>query len=151
MKKSVYLLTLLMFVSVMALGQANQVVGIWLTAEGDSQVEITRKSDNKYYGKLVWLKDPLNEQGKIKVDDKNPDKAMHNRPLKGLELLKGFTYNNDEKEWAGGTIYDPQNGKTYDCYMWLDGNNSLKIKGFVLGMRFLGRETTWTRERAVRQ
>lgn len=151
MKKSVYLLALLMFMSVMALGQANQVVGIWLTAEGDSQVEITRKSDNKYYGKLVWLKDPLNEQGKIKVDDKNPDKAMHNRPLKGLELLKGFTYNNDEKEWAGGTIYDPQNGKTYDCYMWLDGNNSLKIKGFVLGMRFLGRETTWTRERAVRQ
>lgn len=151
MKKSMYLLAVLMFMSVMALGQANQVVGIWLTAEGDSQVEITRKSDNKYYGKLVWLKDPLNEQGRIKVDDKNPDKAMQNRPLKGLELLKGFTYNNDEKEWAGGTIYDPQNGKTYDCYMWLDGNNSLKIKGFVLGMRFLGRETTWTRERAVRQ
>ena len=139
MKKSIYSLAVLMFLSVMVLGQANQVVGIWLTSEGDSQVEITRKSDNKYYGRLVWLKDPLNEEGRTKIDDKNPDKAMQNRPLKGLELLKGFTYNNDNKEWAGGTIYDPQNGKTYDCYMWLDGNNSLKIKGFVLGMRFLVR------------
>jgi uncharacterized protein (DUF2147 family) len=39
-------------------------------------------------------------------------------------------------------------GKTYDCYMWFEGNDfeNLKIKGFVMGMRFLGRETNWKRE-----
>ncbi len=151
MKRTGLMVAAMVLLSVMAFGQANQVVGFWLTAEGDSQVEILRKSDNKYYGRIAWLNEPLNDQGRQKVDDKNPDKARHNVPIMGLELLKGFTYNESKKEWANGTIYDPNNGKTYDCYMWLDGNNTLKIKGFVLGMRFLGRETTWTRERAKRE
>ncbi len=149
--KSAALFATIMLFTLFASGQANQVVGFWLTAEGDSQVEIFRKADNKYYGRVVWLKDPLNEQGRPKVDDQNPERALQNRPIIGLELLKGFSYNASKSEWAGGTIYDPNNGRTYDCYMWLDGNNTLKIKGFVLGMRFLGRETTWTRERAKRE
>jgi uncharacterized protein (DUF2147 family) len=151
MKRTGFMVAAFLLLATMAFGQANQVVGFWLTAEGDSQVEITRKSDNNYYGRIVWLKDPLNDNGRPKVDDKNPDKSKHNTPILGLELLKGFAYNSSKKEWANGTIYDPNNGKTYDCYMWLDGNNTLKIKGFVLGMRFLGRETTWTRERAKRE
>ena len=150
MKKIIFSLATCLLLSVMTFGQANQVVGYWLTAEGDSQVEITSKSDNKYYGHIVWLKDPLNDSGRPKVDDENPDKAQHNTPIIGLELLKGFSYDQSDKEWANGTIYDPKNGKTYDCYMWMDGSNTLKIKGFVLGMRFLGRETTWTRDRTKR-
>lgn len=150
MKKKGFLLASVMMLSAMAMGQAGQVVGFWLTGDKDSQVEILRKTDNKYYGRIVWLDEPLNDQGKPKVDDENPDKAKHTTPIIGLEILKGFSYNDSKKEWAGGTIYDPQNGKTYDCYMWFDGNNTLKIKGYVLGMRFLGRETTWTREAGKR-
>ena len=144
-------MTAIMLFTLFAYGQANQVAGFWLTADGDSQVEIFRKADNKYYGRIVWLDEPLNEQGRPKVDDQNPERALQNRPIMGLELLRGFSYNASKNEWANGTIYDPNNGRTYDCYMWLDGNNTLKIKGFVLGMRFLGRETTWTRERTKRE
>lgn len=151
MKQSGLVFAILMVLSVMALGQANQVVGFWLTDDSETQIEIFRKADNKYYGRIVWLKEPLNDQGRPKVDDKNPNKALHNRPVMGLELLKGFSYNDGKKEWSAGTIYDPKGGKTYDCYMWLDGASQLKIKGFVLGMRFLGRETTWTRDRAKRE
>jgi uncharacterized protein (DUF2147 family) len=151
MKKKSMLFVAFLLLSAMSFGQAGRITGIWLTVDGDSQIEILRKADNKYYGRIVWLDEPLNDDGKPKVDDKNPDKAMHNRPLIGLEILKGFTYNADKQEWAGGTIYDPENGKTYDSFMRLDGNNTLKLKGFVLGMRFLGRETTWTREAAKRE
>jgi uncharacterized protein (DUF2147 family) len=43
-------------------------------------------------------------------------------------------------------------GKTYDCYMWFeDDPDILFIKGYVLGMKFLGRQTIWTRELAVRE
>lgn len=150
MKKPMMMFAALMVLATIAFGQANRVVGFWLTADGDSQVEIIRKSDNKFYGRVVWLDEPLNERGRPKVDDKNPDKSKHNTPIIGLEILKGFSYNDSKREWANGTIYDPKNGRTYDCYMWLEDNNTLKIKGFVLGMRFLGRETTWTRERAKR-
>jgi uncharacterized protein (DUF2147 family) len=131
--------------------QADGITGFWLTQDGDSQVEIYRIPGNKFSGKIVWLKEPLNDEGKPKVDDKNPDTSLRNRRTLGLELLNDFTYNSAEKEWEKGTIYDPKSGKTYDCYMWLDGNNTLKLKGFVMGMRFLGREATWTRERELRR
>ncbi len=47
----------------------------------------------------------------------------------------------------GGSIYDPKNGKTYDCYAWFeDGDfNNLYIKGYVAGIKALGRKTIWTK------
>lgn len=131
--------------------QAGSLLGHWLNEEKDAQIEIYRVPGNKFNGRIVWLDEPLNDQGKPKVDDKNPDRALRDRPTLGLEILKDFTYNADKQEWEKGTIYDPQNGRTYDAFMKLDGNNVLKLKGFVLGMRFLGRETTWTRDKGLRE
>ncbi len=151
MKKAVILLCFVFSPVTGIFAQAGSVVGFWLTQDGDSQVEIHRTPGNKFNGRIVWLEEPLNEHGRPKVDDKNPDRALRNRRTLGLEILKDFTYNSSKKEWEGGTIYDPKSGRTYDCYMWLDGNNTLKLKGFVLGMRFLGREATWTRDTGPRE
>lgn len=152
MKKHVTLFAALMLCSAFVFAQAGRVVGYWLTAEETSQVEIFRKAeDGKYYGRLVWLDEPLDEDGKPKVDDQNPDRSKQNQPLLGLELLKGFSYDASKNEWSGGTIYDPENGRTYTAFFRLDGNNTLRLKGYVMGMRFLGRETTWTREATKRE
>ena len=141
-----------MFIAATGLyAQAGSAVGHWLTEDGESQVEIYRITGNKFNGRIVWLEEPLNDEGKPKVDDKNPDRALRDRPTMGLEILKDFTFNSSKQEWEKGTIYDPKSGRTYDCYMWLDGNNTLKLKGFVLGMRFLGREATWTRDQGLRE
>ncbi len=40
---------------------------------------------------------------------------------------------------------DPKSGKTYDCYGWLENDDLLKLKGFVAGMRWLGRSSEWYR------
>ena len=127
--------------------QASKITGTWLTEEGTSQVEIFKGSDGQYHGKIIWLDEP-NENGKPKKDKENPNKNLRNRPLLGLNLVKGFSYNRGKKQWTGGTIYDPDNGKTYDCYAWFeDGNyNTLYLKGYVLGMKWLGRSTTWKRD-----
>ena len=143
MKKISIVIGLIFLFSIQLSAQTDKVVGFWLTDEGESQVEIFKKSNGKYYGKIVWLEEP-NENGKPKVDDDNPVVSLQNRPILGLELLKGFS---EDKEWENGTIYDPDSGKTYDCYMWFEGSNNLKIKGYVMGMRFIGRKTTWTRDR----
>jgi len=129
----------------------ERVKGYWLTEKGTSQIWIYLAKNGKYYGKIVWLEEP-NENGAPKKDKENPDEELKSRPLMDLLLLKGFSYDSGDKEWVDGTIYDPESGKTYDCYMWFeDGDfNKLKIKGFVMGMRFMGRETTWTREPAKR-
>jgi len=146
MKKLILFLALMITGSSFLFSQADKILGFWLTEKRTSQVEIYKAADGKYFGRISWLEE-LNEDGKPKMDKENPDEALKSRPILGLNLLKEFVYNVKSKEWVDGSIYDPDNGKTYDCYMWFeDDSNVLKIKGFVMGMRFLGRSTTWKRE-----
>jgi len=146
MKKLFFFFAFLFLASAYLSAQADKVVGFYLTAKGTSQVEIYKGTDGKYYGKISWLEE-LTEDGKPKVDDENPDPALQKRPILGLPLMQGFEYNKDEKQWENGTIYDPDNGKTYDCYMWFDEDDSvLQMRGYVMGMKFLGRTTQWKRE-----
>ncbi|MFT6809134.1 MAG: hypothetical protein ACJA01_002366 [Saprospiraceae bacterium] len=46
--------------------------------------------------------------------------------------------------WSGGKVLDPKNGKTYKCKIELDGNNELKMRGYV-GIPALGRTQVWER------
>lgn len=123
--------------------KSTDVKGIWLNQDEDAKIEIY-ENGGKYFGKIVWLKTPIDpETNKPKVDKHNPDPALRNRPTLGLEILKGFTFDGKE-EWKDGTIYDPKSGKTYSCYMRLENKNKLKIRGFI-GVSMLGRTTYWTR------
>jgi uncharacterized protein (DUF2147 family) len=125
---------------------ANKVVGVWLTQDGDSKVEIKKDASGKYNGTIIWLKEPLKD-GKPKVDDKNPDKKMHTRKIEGLRILEGFEFDSKKNEWINGTIYDPKEGKTYKCFMWFkEDPNKLSVKGFI-GFSFIGREVVWTRDK----
>ncbi|NOY36696.1 MAG: DUF2147 domain-containing protein [Chlorobi bacterium] len=134
---------LLLGMQVWAQGVADKVVGKWYTDDKETIIEIY-KQGNKYHGKIVWLKEPY-ENGKPKVDDDNPDPKLQNRPIMGLTLLQNFVYDRDKQQWNNGIIYDPKSGKTYDCYMWMESPNALNIKGYVLGMKFIGRKTIWTK------
>ncbi len=151
MKQMLIIISLFLFATLQANAQSDKVVGFWITEKKTSQVEIYKTPSGEYQGKLVWLDEPLDEAGRPKKDKENPSQSLRNRPLKGIVLLKDFSYDASSKEWTGGTIYDPESGKTYDAFMWLDGDNNLNIKGFVMGMRFMGRSTAWTRDRQLRQ
>lgn len=145
MKQIISTLFLVMLGSALVAQDANRVVGVWLTQDGDSKITIKRDAKGKFNGEITWLKEPLNEQGKTKVDDENPDKNLRNRPILGLKLLEGFEYNQKEKRWEDGTIYDPQSGKTYKCLMWFERDpNKLSVKGYI-GFSLIGREVVWTR------
>jgi len=124
---------------------AKDVLGKWLNEDKDAHIEIFMKGD-KFFGKLVWIKDPIDsETGKPKLDKHNPDPELQKRPSLGLELLTNFVF--DDDEWEDGEIYDPKTGKTYSCYMEFpdeDNLNRLKIRGYV-GVSLLGKTTYWTR------
>lgn len=160
MKKSLLALVLLTSVALVFAGifqsKPDDIVGFYLTYDdetGDekSQVQIFKGTDGKYYGNIVWLKEPL-KNGKPKVDDQNPDPKMHTRPIIGLQILKGFSFDKDENEWSGGTIYNPTGGKTYNSYMKFDGPKTLKLRGYIgAAWMGLGKTANWTREAAKRK
>jgi uncharacterized protein (DUF2147 family) len=123
--------------------KSEDILGQWYSENNESLIEIYQKN-NKFYGKLIWLKEP-NRNGKPKMDDKNPDTKLQSRPLLDLVILKDFTFNGSD-EWEDGKIYDPKSGKTYDCFMKLDNKNKLKIRGYI-GISLIGRTSYWTRKK----
>lgn len=121
--------------------QADQILGEWLTSNGRSKVQIY-KSNDKYFGKIIWLKEPT-ENGKPKLDKNNPDPKKKSQPIVGLNLLRGFLYDEDNV-WEDGKIYDPENGKDYSCKITLVNKNTLEVRGFI-GFSLIGRTVIWTR------
>lgn len=122
--------------------KADDIIGIWLTAGKEPAKIQIYKSGEKFYGKIIWLKNPV-DNGKPKVDGNNPDKSKRSNPVMGLVLLSGFKFDGDD-EWNGGDIYDPESGKTYGSYLYLKDNNTLKVRGYI-GISLFGRTETWTR------
>lgn len=122
--------------------KADDVLGFWLTDEGKARIEIY-KEEGKYNGKIVWLKEPNNPNGSPKLDKENPDEKLQKRPIIGLNLIKGFTF--DDGVWEDGEIYDPESGKTYACRMKLKGDK-LEVRGYI-GMAMFGRTVVWSKVR----
>ncbi|MCX6284276.1 MAG: DUF2147 domain-containing protein [Bacteroidetes bacterium] len=121
----------------------DDIVGTWLNQEATGKITIYKEGD-KYFGKLVWLRTPLDSiTGQPRTDKENPDATLKSTPLIGLVNLKNFTFDG-KAEWSGGTIYDPKNGKTYKCYIQFESANKLKIRGYI-GVSLLGRNTFWTK------
>lgn len=123
--------------------QADRLIGVWEPSNGRARVKV-EKIGAKYYGKIVWLKEPIDPVTKQpKTDKNNPDPNLQNIPLKGFRMLKDFVYDGKE-EWNEGTIYDPLNGSTYSSTIKMTDINSLEIRGYI-GVSALGRTDIWKR------
>lgn len=118
---------------------AEEVNGVWLVESGNARVEVYDCDDNKC-GKIVWLKEPNDENGVPKLDVNNEDEALRSRPIMGLVMLEGMVADGPTR-WEDGTIYNGEDGKTYNSKMELSDGNLL-VSGCVL---FFCRDQTWTR------
>lgn len=147
MKKFLFISVAVLFVPLFLYSQSSKIEGTWYNDEKTSTIDIKKDASGKYHGAISWLETP-NENGKPKLDKENPDANLAKKPLLGLVIVKNFKYDSGEKQYTGGKIYDPNNGKTYDCYAWFEDGNfkNLYIKGYVAGIKALGRKTIWTRK-----
>jgi len=127
--------------------KADDVVGIWFNEEKTAKIQIFSE-DNKYFGRIVWMKTPLDEEtGKPKLDKENPDESLRSRPRMNMIIMKNFVFDKDD-EWESGSIYDPDSGKTYKCYMKFESQekNQLNIRGYIgRAWMGLGRTSYWTK------
>jgi uncharacterized protein (DUF2147 family) len=137
--KRLFLLTFgMLFMAVS--GNAN-VTGTWLTKGDKSHVSI-EKCGAKLCGKIIWLKEPNTAAGAPKSDLNNTDENQRNRPILGLPLLKGFEATDDPNYWINGKIYNPEDGKIYNCEMTLQADGQLKVRGYV-GVPLFGESQYW--------
>lgn len=120
---------------------AQDVVGKWKLEDGSAIVEVYQEGD-VFNGKIVWLKNPTEADGSPAVDSNNPDAKLRSRPLIGLNMLSGLKQKGGE--YSGGSIYDPGNGKTYNCSMKVEGD-TLKVRGSLDKRGLLGRTMDWFR------
>ena len=137
--KTLFLISLFTFLNFIAFAQNTGITGNWQSEEKTGVVEIGLGSDSSYYGKLIEV------TSQKTFDDKNPNENLRKAPLKGLVIMKGF-HADGKTVLSGGSIYDPKNGKTYNCKITLKDENTLLIRGFIgAAWMGLGRTTIWKR------
>jgi uncharacterized protein (DUF2147 family) len=120
----------------------DAVYGFW--ASSGTLIEVRAVGDS-LSARIVALKNPnwreKDEQGQVgspKTDLHNPDAALHQRPLLGLEMLSEYAYR--KGKWRG-TLYLPANGSRWKSTLRVN-NGELLIRGYV-GMAVFGKTQTF--------
>lgn len=147
-KKIIYTLIAMFFTLTIApvakADEADAILGEWYTENNKSIVKIYKQNE-KYYGKIIWLKKPLDKFGRPKTDKNNPDDKKKSRLLLNLVILTEFEYDEDD-EWDEGEIYNPEDGELYSCNLTLTDKNTLDVRGYI-GISLIGKTTTWKRKK----
>jgi len=127
---------------VAATANAEPVEGYWLTENGKAIIQI-EECDDGVCGRMAWMANPLDGQGKRKLDVNNSDSALASRTICGLPMVGGM----ERKAlgiWKDGWIYNPRDGETYSAEVSSASDTKLKVRGYV-GLPLLGRSQIWTR------
>jgi uncharacterized protein (DUF2147 family) len=119
--------------------QPTGIAGRWKTETRGGVVEIQR-CGTSICGRIV-SSDAIRTNPAL-ADTRNTNAALRNRPLRGLQILSGFTAGSDGV-WSNGTIYNAEDGKTYSARITPAGPNQLKLRGCVF-VPFC-KTQTWTR------
>jgi uncharacterized protein (DUF2147 family) len=121
-------------------------VGRWKTVDDATNrvksIVVIWEENGKLNGRIERLIEP---------DPQYPDPRcvrcageFKDRPVIGLRIL--WDLRKDGERWIGGKVLDPNNGKTYKCFVVIeDGGKRLRVRGFI-GSSFVGRTQYWLRE-----
>ena len=117
-----------------AAAESGALVGVWMTENSDSKIRMS-PCGKGFCGTVVWAK----TNG---LDTNNPDPAMRKRSIIGMPLTTNMKAKRDGG-WAG-SIYNPEDGKTYAITMQPKNANQLEVEGCVMGV-LCGAEA-WSRQ-----
>jgi sterol desaturase/sphingolipid hydroxylase (fatty acid hydroxylase superfamily) len=145
-KASTVTITTILIASLLSMsGYAQSVEGKWTTYNEETGsalavIEIV-KANNSIEGKVseIFL-EPFQGDDPIctKCSGERKDKKVIN-----MNFLWGFK--KEGNEWTGGSILDPQDGEVYSSKLWLEDNNTLKVRGYGGMMDLFYRTQTWKR------
>jgi uncharacterized protein (DUF2147 family) len=122
------------------------VVGVWLDHTKRGAIEII-PCGARLCGYVYWVKEPVSRSGKPVLDTNNPDPARRGKPMCGTQILVNLTQKERARlghVWGAGSIYNPEEGQSFDAEVKLISPNELSVLGY-LGVKFMGEQFTWTR------
>ncbi len=126
-----------------ALAAPASPAGLWRTIDDEtgqarSLVRI-EESAGQVSGRVERILTPGKENARCEACTGD----LQNQPIVGMTILQGLKAGEDGYE--GGTILDPNNGKTYRCQLWLDdGGKKLNVRGYI-ALPVFGRSQVWHR------
>lgn len=125
-----------------AQAQKKTVLGKWKSVDDQTgkQMGVVQiyEEDGKIYGKVIEI---TKEEDRDKLCN-NCAGEDENQPILGLTVIRGLS--KDGNEYSGGKILDPKHGKYYKCYINLENENKLKVRGYI-GISLFGRTQYWHR------
>jgi uncharacterized protein (DUF2147 family) len=132
------LLLIGMVVALPATASAASLPGVWLMG---TKVAIQMfDCSGLQCGRVIWLNDPLDAQGLLKRDTKNPDPALRQRQVCGPTIIWNL-HTSGLNRWEGGWFYNPDDGRTYRTSMELKSAD-LIIARIYLGLPIFGETRT---------
>lgn len=136
MRKAILILTSAVLASGAA--QAAEPTGDWRVEDGSAIIRIDN-CNGALWGLVAWERVP----GR---DEHNPNPGLRARPTLGTAVVINMRPS-AQGRWDG-RVYNAQNGQTYNANLRMQGDNSLRIQGCVLGGLFCGGQR-WTRVAAT--
>jgi uncharacterized protein (DUF2147 family) len=131
-------------VAAMAQG-ADTPIGTWQTVDDHTGqpkaiVQIIESSNGELSGKVIKGLGPNDDPQRrcTACTDARKDQL-----IRGMTIISAMK--KSDRDWSGGNILDPENGKIYDCKMHVEANGQkLVVRGYI-GISLLGRSQTWNR------
>lgn len=118
---------------------AQLALGIWADEDGESNIEIAR-CGAALCGRIIWLKNPNDENGQPRTDVNNPDVGQRRRPVLGLTILSGLQPEDDSQ--LKGQVYNAEDGNVYEVYL-TPQRATMEVEGCFAFI--LCGSQTWTR------
>ncbi len=112
----------------------SDIAGNWATRGFGSIVQFRpcAGAPETMCGRIIWLWEPNDENGRARTDNHNPDRALRTRSLIGVELVRGLRQT-EPGVWSDGALYNPDDGRTYTGTIRLRGG-ALELRGCALGV-----------------
>lgn len=109
-------------------GDADKILGVWKSPSKSVMIKVD-KIGKHFQGRIVWIQAAAEIQPVLDIN--NPDERLKKMPLKGTKVIQELSFDPSKTAWQGGTFYNYEEGKLYNCHVVLQDEDQLKITRYL--------------------
>lgn len=122
---------------------AYRICGKWENTEKSLIIRVYVER-GEFKAKILWYADTEGKPLDYWTDQHNPNPALRNRKILGLQILRNLKYHPKTNSWENGMVYDSRHGKEWNSSAYIDKNGRLRVRGYW-HFKFIGKTMTFFR------